>query len=113
MAQTPASFPIHGNAAAEHWTKEARKYSDRLIVVLMASALTMFVFSVAMSMALDQAHDAANQAAGSAKEARHSAEAARCNMHSEQVPRTWPTWSIPEWADVKIMQCDAEKCEVR
>lgn len=115
MSQTPVSFPIHGNAAAEYWANESLKWYKLSTVALIAAALMMFVFSVAMAVALDHAHNAANRAAQSAKDALHSAEAAWWEKHNGQTYQTWPvpSWVVPTWSNTKIMQCDAEKCEVR
>lgn len=111
MSQTPVKFPIHGNAAAEHWAKEARNWHMKTRAALVVTALVMFAEQTFACSTVELSNSAANRAAESAKEARRSAEAAWWNMHSEQEPRTWP---VPaSWYDTKIMQCDAEKCEVR
>lgn len=110
MTQTPTSFPVHGNAAAEHWAKEARKWHELTMVAVLLALLMMFVFSVAMAVALDHAHDAANRAARAAKDAQNSAEsawyAAWWQKHSGQ--------TLPTYTGVQIMTCDnSGNCEVR
>lgn len=76
------------------------------MITLMVTMLIVFVFSICMALAFDHMNAAANRATQAAKEARQSADAAWWWKHSAPAPmNTWP--------DVKIMQCDAEKCEVR